>query len=455
MTTDEEKTDGADVLEKINDRIELLKKQQELLSEQQKLLSEQQKLQTTVQSQEAKTAKAIADELKNQVAAEYGLEAEKAKAPFATLAGVTAATKDMELPTGKEGTITIAAGTEGTALLRSKKQMLILLDAVAAEMARDFPGGAVIVTEAQLDEAYQADFFMRRLAEQRAHLNVTIERATPQPVQPEEEPETPITRAFSTLPSLDIGDTLSFISPLTAAVPATTAAAYSLGFVMDTVNSLAKLFRVDRTLNVFGADTEAAQILGYLLESKSLKFMANPVLMRDEVLDIADSLTGELNELLKGVHRGEDLVAELKKISDDEDKKKLYELPGDAVIDELKSQVKAARELLDGIHPAKKPDEFWKKVKGGLILKAIEKRSRMLLAVKAQAVQITEKRWWTSDRLCMAGEVQVHYRVLGDTGKVVKSGVLLKASGLERVKFNQVPWISFPGNSPEKPKTAK
>jgi hypothetical protein len=438
MTTDEGKTDSSDELEKINDRIELLKKQQELLSE-------QQKLQTAAQTQEAKTAKAIADELKNQVAAEYGLEEEKAKSPFATLAGAKAATEGMQLPTGKEGTITIATGTEGTALLRSKKQMLILLDAVAAELTRDFPDGAVIVTEPQLDEAYQADFFMRRLAEQRAQLNVTIERAIPKPLQPAEEPETPLERAFSTLPSLDISDTLGFVSPLAAAVPATTAAAYSLGFVMDTVNSLAKLFRVDRTLNVFGADTEAAQILGYLLESKNLKFVANPVLMRDEVLDIADSLTRKLNELLKGVHRGEDLIADIKKITDDEDKKKLYELPVDAVIDELKSQVKAARELLDGIHPAKKPDEFWKKVKGGLVLKAIEKRARMLLAVKAQAVQITEKRWWTSDRLCMAGEVQVHYRVLDDTGKVVKSGVLLKASGLERVKFNQVPWISFPG----------
>ena len=214
MTTDENQANDSDEFEEINDRIEFLKKQQELLLEQQKLLTEQQKMQTAVQTQETQTAKAIADELKAQLAAEYGLEEQKAKAPFATLAGVQAATKDLTMPTGKEGTITISAGTAGTALLRSKKQMLVLLDAVAAELKQELPDGAVIVTEAQLDEAYQADFFKRRLAEQRSHLNVTIEKATPKLIQPEAEPETPVMRALSNLPSLDISDTLGFVSPL-------------------------------------------------------------------------------------------------------------------------------------------------------------------------------------------------------------------------------------------------
>ena len=78
----------------------------------------------------------------------------------------------------------------------------------------------------------------------------------------------------------------------------------------------------------------------------------------------------------------------------------------------------------------------------------------MTLAVKAQAVQITESRWWSGSRLCTTGEVQVYYRVFDNSGKVTKTGVLLRASGLERFRFKVLPEVSFPEKPPAEQSSA-
>jgi uncharacterized phage infection (PIP) family protein YhgE len=164
MPGEEGHTRGAEEIEKL----EKLKKQVAELEQQQKL---------------AESQTALADALKNQLSAQYNLESEKARQPFAELAGIKAGGSGLQLPVGKEGTISIASGAAGTALLRSKKQMIRLLDTIADELRKLLPDGAVIVMESQLDQAYQAEFMEKTIKDQIDKL--TTARKQLKPEQPE------------------------------------------------------------------------------------------------------------------------------------------------------------------------------------------------------------------------------------------------------------------------------
>lgn len=394
-----------------------LTKQVQLLTQQLALVNAQRDLDAAKQTQEAKLNQAVIEALKGQATGQFNLESEQAKLPLAELAGVKAALGNAQLPTGKSGTVQVAAGTVGTALLRSKGPMLKLLDGVAEELKKQLSGGAVIVNETQMDQAYQAAFTLTRITAQTQNLENAIKAASPPgPVA------------------------------ATMVVPAVAAAAYSLGFVLDTVNGLAKLFRVDRKVDVFAADVEALQMLGYLFEGKDRNFVANPAMVRAEVLVQAESLLTELNKLLGTIHRGDDLLTQWKKIEEDEVKTKpaASKLPAANVATELKAQMESARSLLDGLHPSKKPDAFWAQVKGQSLALTLKDRDLLLLEVKGQAVQITESRWWWSDRLMLCGEIQVAYRILGKDGNLKNSGVILKASKAEKTSFKALSEYSFP-----------
>jgi|WetSurMetagenome_2_1015567.scaffolds.fasta_scaffold25959_4 hypothetical protein len=401
-----------------DEKIADLTKQVQILTQQLALVNAQRDLDAAKQTQETKLNQAVIDALKSQATSQFNLESEQAKLPFAELAGVKAALGGAQLPAGKQGTVMVAAGTTGAALLRSKGPMLKLLNEIAVKLKEQLPEGAVIVTEAQMDQAYQASFTETRIAAQTRHLDAAISAGTP-PTQ---------TKA------------------LTMALPAFAAAAYSLGFVLDTVNSLGKLFRVDRKADIFAADEEARQMLGYLLEGGGGKFVANPALVRAEVLVQAESLLAKLDQLLAAIHRGDDLLAQWKKIEEDEAKTKpaTSQLPAANVASELKAQMESARSLLDGLHPSKKPDAFWTQVKGQSLWQALKGRDLLLLEVKGQAVQITESRWWRSDRLMLCGEIQVAYRILGKDGKLKNSGVILRASKMEKTSFKELSDYSFP-----------
>jgi hypothetical protein len=395
-----------------DERVAELQKQVSILQQQLALVNAQVTLDFAKQSQEAKISKEIAEALKNQATAQFSLASEQAKLPLAELAGIKAALSGMQLPAGKTGTVQIAAGTAGTVLLRNKGPMVSLLHAIADELKDQLPDGAVIVTETQLDQAYQADFTLKRIDDQTQKLTNAINAA------------------------------LSRVSRVQAiALPAFAAAAYSVGFVLDTINSLAKLFRVDRKADVFAADAEVVQMLGYFLEGKNMNFVANPAMIRKEALTEAETLLNKLNGLLTTVHKGDDALAQLKKIEEEEAKTKpsSSQLPGANVITELKAQLESSKSILDGLHPAKKPDAFWTQVKGQLIWLTLKDRDRLLLEGKGQVVQINESRWYKSDCILASGEVQVAYRVLDPEGKVKKTGVILKASKAERVKLQEMP----------------
>lgn len=405
-----------------------LKKEIDLLTQQLALLKAQAALDSAKQMQDALSAKALLDALKDQTASQAALGVAQAQLPFAELQGIKAGISGLTLPTGKEGTIKVSAGTVGTALLRSKRAMLELLNKVADELVKICPTSAALLTEAQLGQSSSARFTLKRIENETSILHKAARNAEPTDNRPA------AARA-------------AFIAPAVAG-------AYTLGFALDTINSLAKLLRTNRQLDVFSADTEAVQMLGYLLESKGKGFIANPGMLGDNAIVEADNLLGKLEGLAKTLQDANDTLAKIKKYSEDMAKapagdpiKTEVTMPTDAAISLLKAEIDSATSLLDGLHPSKKPEAFWAQVNGQVIAANIEGKMRLFLEAKAQTVQVTESRWYTSDRILATGEVQVAYRLLKADGTLEKSGVILKASeadGMRIDKLSDLNWQQPP-----------
>jgi hypothetical protein len=375
------------------------------------------------QTQEADTAKAVLDALKAQVESQAALDQKQAQLPFAQLQGIKEGTSGLTLPTGKEGTVTVAAGTAGTALLRSKRPMLGLLNEIADALAVICdPDGAVVATEAQLQQAYKAKFAVKAIEDQKKRLEDAVKAANPgRPAGP-----------FEAL-----------------AIAPVIAGAYTAGLALNTINSFAKLLRKDRTLDVFGYDVEAVQMLGYLLESKGKGFVANPALLGEAAIAEADALMAALRDLQQQVQAAGDTLDKIKDLSGlpaDDPRRNGLTMPDEGKISTLKVEKEGASALLDSLLPAKKPDDFWTQVVGQIIARNIQDRNRLLIEAKAQSVQITESRWYGSSKLLVIGEVQVAYRLLDKDGKVLKSGVMLRGSEAKGARLDELKKLAWPAS---------
>ena len=400
----------------------------DVLTQQLAQLKAQAALDAAKQTQEAQAAKALLDALKDQAVSQYALGAAQAQLPFAELQGIKAGISGLTLPSGKEGTVKVAAGTAGAALLRSKRPMLTLLDKVADELIAICPAGAAVLTEALLGQANTALFTLTRIDDEKTILENAAKNASPKDKR--------VTEA---------------LVPGVAAVPAFVAAAYTLGFTLDTINSLLKLLRTNRQLDVFSTDAEAIQMLGYLLESKGKGFTANPAILGDEAITEANSLLDKFRGLAEQLQKANDTLVMIKKYSDDIAKapagdpiKTQVDMPTDADVSSLKAEIDNATSLLDGLHPSKKSDAFWAQVNGQVIAKNIAGKMRLFLEAKAQTVQITESRWYKSDRILSTGEVQVAYRLLKENGAWEKSGVILKASKPDDAQIDKLIDLNWP-----------
>ena len=408
-------------------RTQEMKSATERLTQELGALKAQRALDQEKQTQDALTAKALLDALKDQTVSQYAFGAAQAQLPFAELQGIKAGISGLTLPSGKEGTVKVAAGTSGTALLRSKQAMLALLDKVADDFISICPNGAALLTEAQLGQAYTAEFTFKRIEDEKTKLTDAATKATPIDGSPE--------------PAL---------VPAVAVPSALIAGAYTLGFTLDTINSLLKILRTNRQLDVFGADAEAVQMLGYLLDSKGKGFVANPAMLGDNAFAEAESLMGKLRDLATQLQVGNDTLAKIKKYSDDIAKAPAGDpirqgvvMPKDEAISLLKAEIEVATSLLDSLNPSKKPDAFWTQVNGQLLSTKIKQKRRLLIEAKAQTVQVTESRWYASDRILATGEVQVAYRLFKEDGSLAKSGIILKASSTDDVQIDKLGELNF------------
>jgi multidrug efflux pump subunit AcrA (membrane-fusion protein) len=398
------------------DQVTQLKQEVDLLTQQLALLKAQAALDSAKQTQDALSTKALLDALKDQTASQSALGVAQAQLPFAELQGIKAATAGITLPAGKEGTVKVSAGTAGTALLRSKRPMLELLDGVADDFVKFCPTGAAILTEAQLGQASSALFTLKRIENETSILDNATNKANPRDDR-----------------------------RIAAIIPAAIAGAYTLGFALDTINSLIKLLRTNRQLDVFSADTEALQILGYLLESKGKGFIANPGILGNNAIIGADNLLGKLRDLATKLQNANDVMTKIKKYSDDIAKapandpiRTQVEMPTEADTSLLKAEIDNTISLLDGLHPSKKPDAFWAQVTGQVIAANIKGKMLLFIDAKAQTIQITESRWYTSDRILATGEVQVAYRLLKADSSLERSGIILKASKSDNARIDEL-----------------
>lgn len=383
------------------EKIAQLKNENELLTKQLDLLKAQTAIDIAKKNQEAEIAKARADALKDQIVAQSAFSAAQAELPFAELQGIKAGINGLTLPSGNEGTVSISAGADKTALLRSKQPMLKLLDEVANTLVAMCPNGAVLVTEAQLEQAYAATFTLKRICDEKDKLDGAIKKISPQ-------------------------------AALLPALPAVSAGVYTLGFVLDTINSLSKLLRTNHQLNVFSADEEAMQMLGYLLDSKKGGFVVKPAMLDDRAIIEADKLLEVLRDLGIQIQVGNDTLERVAKLPEDQK-------PIAAEISSLKAQIDAATLLIDALHPAKKPEAFWAQVIAQVLATNIRKKQRLLIEAKAQVVQDTVSKWYwfKGDRIFVTGEVQVAYRLLNRDGSLAKAGVILNASKSDSAKIEQ------------------
>jgi len=394
------------------------------------------------QTRDAAAMKAMADALKDQTTSQVALGSAQAQLPFSELHGIKAGISGLTLPAGKEGTVKVSAGAAGTALLRSKRPMLRLLDKVATELIKLCSGGAALLTDERLAQANTAQFTLRRISDQATRLaqGIMFVQADLQKMSEDKAAEPVRTRGLETPPD----------RALAPGLPAAIAGTYTLGFTLDTINSLAKLMRTNRQLDVFGTDPEASQLLGYLLESKSKTFNANPAIFDDNAMAIADSLMEKLGELGEAIIRGSALLNRIKTLSDaitrdhPNDPAWTARMPAEVNLGLLKAGIDSATALLDGLHPTKKPDAFWAQVSGQQIAENIQDKLRLFLDVKAQTVQVTESRWYASDRILATGEVQVAYRLLKPDGSHEHSGVILKVSGTDDSQIDRLRPFEWP-----------
>ncbi len=184
-------------------------------------------------------------------------------------------------------------------------------------------------------------------------------------------------------------------------------------------------------------------MLGYLLESKGKGFVANPGMLGDKAVVEANTLLEKLRNLADKVQAGNDTLAKIAKYSneigkanDNDPIRQQVEIPSDEKVSLLKAEIENATSLLNSLHPSKKPDAFWAQVAGQVLSVNISGKLRLFIEAKAQTVQVTESRWYKSDRIIATGEVQVAYRLLNEDGSLVKSGVILKASSSDDTRID-------------------
>ena len=375
---------------------------------------------TTLVEQQTIHLKQEADLLTQQVEllkAQSALAIAQAQLPFAELQGIKAGVSGLSQPTGKEGSVKVAAGALGTELLRSKKAMLNLLDAVADDLIKICPAGTALLTEDQVGQASSAQFALTRIKNETSILDNLTEKAD---IKKED------------------GAEVKFI-------PAFIAGAYTIGFTLETINNLAKLMRTDRQLNVFDDKEEAVQMLGYLLESKGKGFTAQPGLLGDNAIAEADKLLEQLNSLATKLQIAKDTLTKIQKYADKIDKapandpiKTQIKMPKEEDVSALKAEVDNATSLLEGLHPSKKSEAFWSQVKGQVLAANIHGKTRLFIEAKSQTVQVTESRWYTSDRILATGEVQVAYRIRRPDGSLEKAGIMLKASESNKTRIDEL-----------------
>lgn len=393
-------------IKELQAQVSLLQQQATLLTQQTSLIGAQTANQAAQQTIQAVTDKAIADKMKELVESEFNLEKARAKGPFAELLGIKEALGSLQV-SGKEGAIAIAKGTEGALIFRVKKEMLMALDEISADVVAALPASTdpiVVASKSDIEAAYKSQFLLKRIVMQKDYLQKALEDTGPK----------------------------EHVESLAAGL----AAVQGVGVTLGALGDLGKFFRVDRNLAVFDAGEEAQELFELLVERRAKAANKNVVIRVDEpaedLLTEADSLIMLLESLLAQQNLASERQAKLQEQIENAsklpaDKPKPW-LPSAEAMARLKGEIEGAKLLVEGLNPGKAGDAFWSQVLGQTKYKRIGAKNRLVVSVKAQTVQVLEKRTWRADRLLGSGEVQVSYRLTRPNGDLLSSGVVFRAS---------------------------
>ena len=367
------------------------------------ILQQQIQLANLQQTQAAATQTALLTALKGQVSAQSDLDKAKAQGDFAKLAGIKAGLDSVGAPLGKDGSITVTTGTAGALMLGLRKPMLEGLatsaDAIVKATKPIAAGSAVFVaTDAQIQAALQSrttDEALKQAAE-------ALSKST-----------------------TDVRTQLG--KPLGAAALAEIA---GVGLFLNTLVGLEKFFRVDTTYAVFESSDDAQQTLMLMLLRK---LKDGGVVYRNLSNVSVDDVLAKAKEAqtvligLKGLYdEGAAVAADVDKMKSDDPKR-----PTQKSIDRLKADLGVVKGALDALHPALKPEGFWAYVQGraGFALMKVPSKDevapRLVVSVKAQAIQVVEKRTWRSDKIFGKSDMQIEFRLLAPSGDLLDSGLTL------------------------------
>jgi len=338
------------------------------------------KLQSQIEQQTA-----LLTALKAQASAQSDLDKAKAQGDFAKLAGIKAGLDSVGAPVGKEGNITVSTGTAGTLMLGLKKPMFEGLEESAAVIAkaveRNLP--VYVGTDEQVLSAFQASATKEALEQETEALEQAINS-----VQPHET-----ARALA-------------VAPVLAAT----------GLALNTLVEFGKFFRVDTAYSVFDASDEAQQVLMSMLEQK-LGAKGDYRNLATVSINMIQEAHTSLDNLKQQYDKGVAAVAKAKNASD-------------PLVQALNERLKSAKTMLDSLNPALKPDDFRAYAQGLAARASMRDKSgkylnRLVVSVKAQTIQIVEKRTWRSDDIFGKSDIQVQYRLLDPAGKLLDYGLNL------------------------------
>lgn len=371
-------------VKELQSQLGLLTAQSKAISSQQELLTAQLTLQALQLGRQEVVDKALADRQKDVALAEHARDKAQAALPFAPLQGIKEGLTGLAVP-GREGTLTIAKGGEGTLLLRSKTGMLEAIDSVARVIADLLPVDQdrfVIASSGDLEAGLRS-----RLVQEQIHKQTAILR------------EAVAAHSAGAAPP---------VAPL--AIAPVLAAVQGTAMALNVLSDAAKFFRTDRTLSLFDAGDEARRVLELLIE-------AHAPAQVERIDDINAELLTQAQVLL-------DAWLALKALAVAAD----AATEGQSTGSVLKGALASAKALLDAVDPVARADAFWAQAVGLCKAQRAEGRGRIQLLAVAQAVQAIEKRVWRSERLVGFGGVQVEYRITDAAGALLAAGIRMATS---------------------------
>lgn len=306
----------------------------------------------------------------------------------------------LKLPEGKKGEITITTKEDNTALLRSKRPLLEILDAIAHELTQKIcPKGTVLVTENQLKNV-AASKLKSNLIDGYIHYLIT---------------------------TLDAIQNKKMATERVMSTTGIAMGAELVGASLDVVKQISELFRVDREIEVFENNNESIKLLQYLFESQNndKSIVTNLEENGNKTVEEADKFWKKLTQLTH-------LLDTLKNSFDQNNNVSHVDK------DTVDTRITEIESLLEELDPVKHSDAFWKQVKGEMISSAIFEKPQLLMEVETQILQVNESRWFSGKRIFAIAEVQVLYRLLNKDGTLNTSGVILKASKPENMYLDKL-----------------